>query len=541
MKTNTILIVLLLATLFSCKNEMESKDPVIETTLAKSIAAFTCYAKASITERGSYDVLDHGFVYSTSNSNFGIENGTKISLIAEPLKADTFSTSFSFYNYGSSQPYYVRSYLTNKKGTVYGAPLSFRALLLSVGTLQPSSGKAGDKITITGENFSPVLTSNVVKFNNTLATVVEASASRLVVEVPAGITFSTYDSTVTIYVTVGGQTISSSFIVLPNVTGFSPTAGTFGTTITIWGENLSSNGLVVKCNDTQVSIFSMSNTSMSVTVPYTITSEKFSIKVIKNGVEKILPGDFTMNPLTIASINPVKGYAGSTITISGTNLNPGYDLNKVKIGGVSTMAGYVNQNSFNVTIPNSLTEGPKNVEVSNGITNVILSNAFTVVVPKITSFTPASGYYGSEITLLGENLSGSVYATIGNNGCELSLVNSSTIKIKVPSGTPAGVTTLKLTANNVAFYESAFTINPPEITSFSPASGTPGSEVTINGNGFTNYASVKFGTIYTTVFSISPTQIKVAVPSNAGIGAMKISVAAGASTAISSTDFTITN
>lgn len=544
MKTKIVLIAMLIATLFSCENEMgKTKDPIIETSQAKSIAAYTCYAKASIVEKGSFDIIDHGFVYSTNSSGLGIESGTKISLNAEPIKADTFSTSFSFGNnyYGSSQPFYVRAYLTNKKGTVYGVPLTFKALLLSVGTLLPSSGKAGEKITIIGENFSTKLAENVVRFNNTVAKVVEASTTSLVVEVPVGITSDYYDSTVRIYVTVGGQTLSATFTLLPTITGFSPNSGTFGTMITISGQNMSTYGLTIKCNDINASVYANSTTSLSISVPYNITTEKFSIKFIKNGVETVLPGVFTMNPPSITSVSPVKGFAGSTITIKGTNLNQIYSANTVKIGGISATVGYANQNSFSVTVPASLTEGSKNVEVSNGITNVVLTNAFTVVVPKVISFTPSSGYSGTEVTISGDNLFENLYVYFGNYGSELIPVNSTTIKAKVPAGIPSGAAKLKVsTVNSVAIYEGSFTVLAPVITSFSPRSGTPGSEVTIIGNGFDNYSVVKFGTISTTVLSISPTQMKVVVPSNAGVGAMKISVVSG-STTITSTDFTITN
>ena len=390
-----------MATLFSCKNEMaNTKDPVIETILAKPIAAYTCYAKASIVEKGSFDIIDHGFVYSSYNSDFGIESGTKISLNAEPIKADTFSTNFSFGSnyYGSSQPFYVRAYLTNKKGTVYGASLSFNPLVLSVGSLQPSSGKIGDRITIKGENFSAKLTENVVKFNTTVAKVVDASTTSLVVEVPAGIISDYYyDSTVKINVTVGGQTLSATFTLLPTITGFSPNSGTFGTTITISGQNMNAYGLTVKCNDIVASIYNNSGTSLSISVPYNITTEKVSIKFIKNGVETVIPGVFTMNPVSITSVSPDKGFAGSTITISGPNFNPAYSVNTVKIGGISTAFGYLNQNEFSITVPASLAEGPQNIEVSNGISTAVMENAFTVVVPKVTGVSPASGFrtYGA--------------------------------------------------------------------------------------------------------------------------------------------------
>jgi len=542
MKAKIIYSALIICTLFSCKNELDkSNDPIIETSEAKSVAANTCYTKATIVEKGSYEMIDYGFVYSTSIGSFGIENGTKVSLKADALNDNTFETSFQFGNgyYNPSQVYYVRAYLVNKKGIVYGLPLSFRGLMLTMASVQPTSGKSGDRITITGENFSSTLKDNVVKFNTTVAKVIEASSSRLVVEIPANITYEYYDSTVKIYVTVGGATLSANFTVLPVFTGFSPTSGTFGTMITISGADINSSGLTVKCGDLTSSIFSPTSKSMLINVPGNIAVAKFSIKVIKNGVETVLPGEFTMNPVNISFVSPIIGFPGSIMTITGTNLNPANGSNQVKIGGVSTATGYVNQNSISVTVPSSLTPGLKSVELSNGITNVIYPNAFTVVVPKVTGSTPSSGYYGNEVIISGENLSGNLAVYIGNNGCELTVVNASTLKVKVPHSTAPGTSKIRLSLNNAVVYEADFIVLPPVITGFSPESGTPGTEVTINGNGFGNYGTVRFGTVFTSVLSCSPAQMKVVVPSNAGDGAMKISVIVGASTTISSTDFTI--
>ncbi len=543
MKAKAIVSTLFIAALFSCENAIDkATDPVIETTQAKSVAATTCYVKASILERGSYEVIEGGFVYSTSSS-FGIENGTKITLSADSLKADTFSASFSFGSayYHPSQVFYVRAYLVNKKGVVYGLPLSFRGLMLTMSSVQPISGKTGDKITITGENFIPTLTGNVVKFNSTTAKIVEATATRLVVEVPANITWEySYDPTVKLYVTVGGQTLSSNFTLLPIFTSFSPTSGTFGTLITILGDNINSSGLTVKCGDINASINSVTNRSLVIYVPGNMTLSKFPIKLIKNGIETVLPTEFTMNPINITSVSPTIGYPGTVITFTGTSLNPAYGANQVKIGGVLTSSGYVNQNSFSVTVPYSMTEGLKTIEASNGVSNVVLPGAFTVVVPKVSGFTPASGYYGNEITVTGENFPGNLSAYIGNSGCELVTVNSTTLKVKVPTGTAPGASKIKLMINNVVVYESDFNVLSPVLTSFLPDSGTPGTEVILTGNGFGNYvASVRFGTVYTNVLSTTPTQIKVVVPSNAGDGAMKISVVVGSATIISTTDFTI--
>src|SRR5665648_10309 len=549
MRTKNILFTFFFIALFSCEKDTD-KNPKIETIEAESVAAFTCYAKASVSEKGSYEITDHGFVYSMYNGSFGIENGTKISLANISLQTDTFSTTFSFgdgYNY--SQSYYVRAYLTNKIGTVYGSVLSFAPLVMSVGSVTPTSGKAGDRISITGNNFSTNPEDNVVNFNTTKANVVEASSTKLVVVVPDGIaTNYYYDSTVPISVSVGGQMVNSSnFTVLPTITGFSPGSGTFGTAITISGQNLSSYGLTVKFNDIERSIYSASNSSITSIIPYTINSEKVKIKIIKNGIETIVPGEFTMDPCSISSLSPAKGFPGTELRISGQGFNTSYyTSNVVKIGGVEVSNWIVDPNTLSVVIPESMLPGTYDVEVNNGITNAVLASSFTVIVPEITSFSPASGYFGSEVTINGENLNSNLYVYFGNYGTGVfwSDTSNTSIKVKVPSGIAPGKTKISISSGNTTYTTSTddFTVLPPVITGFSPASGVPGTEITITGNGFmTDYYSieVKFGTVSTNIVSVTPTEIKALVPSNAGAGAMKIAVSTSGIIVVADTNFII--
>ncbi|RDY61656.1 IPT/TIG domain-containing protein [Flagellimonas nanhaiensis] len=79
-----------------------------------------------------------------------------------------------------------------------------------------------------------------------------------------------------------------------------------------------------------------------------------------------------------------------------------------------------------------------------------------------------------------------------------------------------------------------------EITSFSPGSGEPGTEVTLIGKNFGKTASgntVKFNGTTATVTSATATQLKTTVPNGATTG--KITVTVGSSTATSSSDFTV--
>jgi hypothetical protein len=70
-------------------------------------------------------------------------------------------------------------------------------------SFNPLSGRVGTTVTITGTGFDPLAANNIVYFGATRASVISASATQLVVIVPAGATFQP------ISVTKGGLTAYS--------------------------------------------------------------------------------------------------------------------------------------------------------------------------------------------------------------------------------------------------------------------------------------------------------------------------------------------
>jgi hypothetical protein len=56
---------------------------------------------------------------------------------------------------GASSGYtvYVRAFLTNQKGTVYGVVKEFTVPPLTITSVAPLSARTGDQVTISGENF----------------------------------------------------------------------------------------------------------------------------------------------------------------------------------------------------------------------------------------------------------------------------------------------------------------------------------------------------------------------------------------------------
>ncbi|MBL0744139.1 IPT/TIG domain-containing protein [Chryseolinea lacunae] len=140
------------------------------------------------------------------------------------------------------------------------------ATALAISSIEPTSGVAGIEVTLTGTGFSGTAASNVVKINGVQAEVKTASATQLVIIVPASAT------TGEITVAVNGQsTTGPIFTILAKVviTDVNPKTGAKGTQVTISGSNFSStpSNTKVTFNGKAATVISATTTSLVVEVP----------------------------------------------------------------------------------------------------------------------------------------------------------------------------------------------------------------------------------------------------------------------------------
>jgi len=98
------------------------------------------------------------------------------------------------------------------------------------------------------------------------------------------------------------------------------------------------------------------------------------------------------------------------------------------------------------------------------------------------------------------------------------------------NGTGLDYTTIK--------YAPAASVPPPTIASFTPASGTVGTVVTVTGTNFVGVSAVTFNLTPASYTVVSSTQIQATVPAGASAGRIRVTTAAGAAT--SGSDFTVT-
>jgi hypothetical protein len=101
-------------------------------------------------------------------------------------------------------------------------------------------------------------------------------------------------------------------------------------------------------------------------------------------------------PASVSGFSPASGIAGSTtVTITGTNLA---GASAVKFNGVMAAFSSDTATSIKAIVPNGATSGKVSVTTPGGTASS--SSSFDVTFT-LASFAPASGPYGTDVTIIG--------------------------------------------------------------------------------------------------------------------------------------------
>lgn len=241
---------------------------------------------------------------------------------------------------------------------------------------------------------------------------------------------------------------------------------------------------------------------------------------------------------TIASFSPGSGVAGTSVTISGTNLTGATALT---FGGKAASSFTVaSATQITAVVASGSSTGKISVTTPGG-TATSSANFTVVAAPTISSFSPASGPVGATVTITGTGFTGATAVAFHGTAAASFTVSSDTrISATVASGTTTGtvsVTTPLGTATSV----TNFTVTvAPAISSFNPGSGPTGTSVVITGSNFTGATAVAFnGTAASSFVVNSATQITAVVAAGATTGKITVTTAGG--TATSASNFTVTS
>ena len=248
---------------------------------------------------------------------------------------------------------------------------------------------------------------------------------------------------------------------------------------------------------------------------------------------------------SITGITPASGRPGDTVTITGNNFSTQASDDIVALNSKAASVINATGTTLTVEVPTGATTGRFSVTV-NGNTGVSTDN-FTVLPPLvqppvITSFTPAGGAPGIEVTITGTGFSpvanSNTVKFADNKTAVVTAAATTWIKVTVPQGAVTGNISLAVSGAGAVMSATVFTVPAsPVITSFAPALGLPGDTVVVRGTGFSSVTgdnTVKFAdNAIATVTASTSTQLTVVVPASAVKGTLSATVAgqSGTSTA----------
>jgi hypothetical protein len=217
----------------SCEKD-KYQYPVVHTGEVTNITSEGAMFHGRITEMGSEEIVDHGFVWGTvKEPNLRNSNSIRLGKPGNEIFDANAQTGFI-----EGQKFYVRAFVSTPDIIIYGREIPF----ISKGgksheliDFEPKEGRWGDTITITGNYFSQITENNIVRFHTYMSRVIEASNNTLKVIVPEELdnVLSTISVSFHDHIVIH----EDDFHILPPVIdSISPITGTKDTFITIYGQ-----------------------------------------------------------------------------------------------------------------------------------------------------------------------------------------------------------------------------------------------------------------------------------------------------------------
>src|SRR5207245_2788420 len=139
----------------------------------------------------------------------------------------------------------------------------------------------------------------------------------------------------------------------PTITGFSPTSGPVGTSVTISGTKLT-GATSVTFNGMSATFTVTSDTAIQATVPAGATTGPLSVRT-RGGGAATAGAAPPLSPPTITGFTPTSGPVGTSVTISGTNFT---GATSVSFNGVSATFTVTSDTAIRATVPAGATTGP---------------------------------------------------------------------------------------------------------------------------------------------------------------------------------------
>jgi hypothetical protein len=398
-------------------------------------------------------------------------------------------------------------------------------------SFNPQIGNVGDIVVITGSGFAE----SSVHFNGIPADSTIDSETQIFAIVPVAAT----TGPITVTTDEGTGTSATVFTVrtAPTIAGFSPDRGSIGTEITLAGQGFTDVNSV-SFNGVSASFQIDSDTQLRTTVPAGASSGP--IRVTANvGTGESLQ-DFTVIVSTpTVTLNPIHDvYARPSNSrnygdVDHIRMRTGASIyNSYLKFDVSGLGGPAENATLRLFVVDASNDGGSVYSVSNNYAG---------------STTPwvEDGLTGGNAPTIGGTILDSAGAVTTGAWVEFDVTDAISGNGIVSFGLSSGSSNSVMYSSTegdqppqLVIQSTAATL-PPTLDSFTPLTGSAGTEVTLVGSNFTNVISVSFNGTSATQFTVdSTTQIRADVPAGASNGPVHVATSNGTATSASSFDVT---
>jgi len=267
---------------------------------------------------------------------------------------------------------------------------------INLTSFSPTTARAGDVITLTGEDLDFV---KEVIFSNDIHVVKDSFVSSTLTSIEVKVPMEA--QTGKIAVSNGADDPILAYfednlnVVLPTIESFSPTTIRSGTELTITGKDFDLVESVSFEGNKTAETFTVNDTKTSITVTVPVDAQDGPVVLTAfSGVTVSSATDLIMLVPTITAMTPNPVYAGDKVTITGTDLDL---INKVTFGGsvVGDVQPGGTATQITVQVPGSAKTG--NVEFATINNKTVTSTDVLTVEIKIV--------YGPETTIWEGNVS----------------------------------------------------------------------------------------------------------------------------------------
>jgi IPT/TIG domain/Regulator of chromosome condensation (RCC1) repeat len=306
-------------------------------------------------------------------------------------------------------------------------------VLPRITSITPGSGPADTGVTIDGSGLADL---NMVKFAGVPARVLIFNGVITAFVPPTALSGR-------ITVTTAGGTAASPtvFLVLPAITTFAPSHAAPGSPVDVLGTGLGGVSSV-KVNGIKAGFSVLSRTQLRLRVPASATDGPITITTA--GGTATSAATLFVIP-RVGSVTPGAAPVGTTVTIGGNAFS---GSTSVLFNGVAAVPATVTATKITVVVPADASTGKLTVVTPSGSGE---SAGTFRVLPRITSFGPASGPVGTSVTITGSGFTD--VQTVKFNGVAAtapSIDSDHQITAQVPATATSGRITVTTAGGTVA-------------------------------------------------------------------------------------------